>query len=182
MWIKSLPRDLIFAIAALTCSFFGIISSTEIYKAMVNIPILTIIGLWTIGKVTKTYPKEFPLPLLLEIFSAWIFFFAMQNSGLASRAASWIQAWPPFLLFLGFFLVAQTLAHFMPRPVAFAVLFSIALVLFTGISLLLIGANIALAAAFPLFDKPNLRGARATLILVLFAAIAIPSCLFWPIR
>ena len=177
-----MTKDLIFVIIALMTSFFGIISSTEIYKAIINIPILVVVGLWLLGKITKTFNKEFPLPLLLEIFSAWIFFFAMQNSGLASWSASLIQAWPPFLFFLVFFLIAQTFAHFMPRPVAFAVLFSIAFTLFTGVPLLLIGANIAVAAAFPLFDKPNLRGTRATLILVLFAAIAIPSCLFWPIR
>jgi hypothetical protein len=144
----------------------------------------------------KSFREEFPLPLLLEIFGAYVFFFAMQNSGLSAWAASFVDGMSPLVILPLFFFCALLASHVMPCPLAFAVLFSVALTLFPGQpdALFLAGANIALAAAVPLFSTPlveefaishPLSGktsfkVRAVLILILFGSFAIPSCLFWP--
>ncbi len=160
--IKSFPRDLTFTIVALLTPLFGVVSSKELCNAGVNQVILTVLGLWMMGKacehqglfhllktclhryfptwtasnstpmrvkwktwvtpslflgaiaatffavpvgtaffaaglllllfhpfpIRKAFREEFPLPLLLWIFSASIFFTAMQNSGLSSWIAS----------------------------------------------------------------------------------------------
>lgn len=145
--------------------------------------------------IRKTFQEEFPLPPLLEIFSAYIFFIAMQNSGLSNWLASLISVRSPSLILTLFFFITQLLSHLMPRPVAFSIPFSIALTLFSNhpAQLLLIGINIAFAAALPLFGTPlmdeiaisNAISGRAALsirillILVLFASVMIPTCLVW---
>jgi hypothetical protein len=219
--IKTFPRDLIFTISALLSSLFGIVTSTQLYKAGVNQTILTVLGLWVIAKAmqkqrllpfSRVYPKwaqtsnaspvkwkkcvilllllgaisaifagmaigsaffsvgllllllrpfplrksfaeEFPLPFLLETFSAYIFFFAIQSSGLSQWVASSLQGWGLPALLLLFFSFAQLASHGMPRPLAFAIPFSVALALFTErpVPLFLSGITMALAAAVPLF-------------------------------
>jgi hypothetical protein len=145
--------------------------------------------------IKKVFRDEFPLPLLLEIFSAAIFFAAMRNSGLSQWTASYILWECPFLFLILFFFCSQIATHFMPRQLAFAALFSIASILFSSHAdhLLIVGAHIAFASAVPLFGQPKADeiaisqgisgrsplGMRLALILILFISIAIPSCLFW---
>ena len=144
----------------------------------------------------KSFLEEFPLPLFLEIFSAYVYFFAIRSSGLNAWIASLISFRAPFFLLSLFFIVAQLASHFMPRPIVFASLFSIALAIFSDYpnQLLLISINIAFASAVPLFGKPLLDEIaisnaisgkpalwiRVLLIAILFATVVIPSCLFWP--
>lgn len=146
--------------------------------------------------IRKTFQEDFPLPSLLEIFSAYLFFLAMQNSGLNVWLASFFSINTPFLLSTLFFVLAQIASHFMPRPIAFSILFSIAAVLFSAhpAQLMLMGINIAFAAALPLFGKPLLDetalstaisgktrlSIRILLVLILFATVTIPICLVWP--
>jgi hypothetical protein len=117
---------------------------------------------------------------------------------LSKWSASLIQGVSPFIFLTLCFFIAQIAAHFMPRPLAFAVLFSIAFSLFERqqAQLFLTGANLAFASAVPLFGTPktdeiaishpvggrSLIQIRIALILILFASIAIPSCLFWPFQ
>lgn len=142
----------------------------------------------------ETFANEFPLPALLEIFSAYVFFYAMQGSKLNASLASLVAYSSAWVLLPLAFILAQLLAHFMPRPIAFASLFSIALAaVFHPAELLLIGVNLAFATAVPLFGKPltdemalstAISGTaslklRLVLIAVLFASVVIPSCLLW---
>lgn len=201
---KAFPEDLIFTFAALFHAFFGIVSSTELYQASVNQFILAVLGLWIIGKafdllrpfsLKKTFREQFPLPLLLEIFSAAIFFFAMRNSGLSQWCASSIYGASPFIFLPLFFFIGHIAAHFMPRPIAFAMLFSIAFSLCATQStqLFCLGTNIGIATAAPLLSAAktphpisqggkSLLGLRVALVVGLFAMIVIPSCLFWPFQ
>lgn len=142
------------------------------------------------------FQEEFPFPLLLEIFSGFLFFFAMQTSGLDLWLSSYLPFHSPFALLPLFFILTQIAAHLMPRPIAFTVLFSIAHALFQAhlAQLLIIGINIAFAAAIPLFGKPQVDemaistaingraplAFRALLIFILFGSTVIPSCFFWP--
>ncbi|MGC1879059.1 MAG: hypothetical protein WA678_06765 [Rhabdochlamydiaceae bacterium] len=149
-FIPSIPRDLTLVTAALLTPLFGIVSSTQLYEAGVNQVVLTVLGLWIMGKAVqergwkmyialllffgaliasffgtaigtafflaasllllvrpfplkKTFRDQFPLPLFLEIFSAYIFFFAAQESGLIAWAVSSVQGWSPFILLCLFF-------------------------------------------------------------------------------
>jgi hypothetical protein len=119
----------------------------------------------------QTFLEKFPLPTLLEIFGAIIFFYALQNSGVSAWAATWVHGWPSQI---GFFLCAQIAACLMPRPLAFAILFSVAQVAFDSSQLFLAGAVIAFGAAIPFFSIP--------LNSILFISITIPACFFWPTR
>ncbi len=138
--VKSHPRDLIFAIAALLTPLLGIVPSKQICQALANPPMLAILCLWAIAAAfrPKTWFQKFPLPLLLEIFSAYLFYFAIKNTALDSSAAAPLQNLPEWSLFGLLFLAAQALSFLMPRPIAFAILFSI------GVSLLA-AATIALS-------------------------------------
>jgi hypothetical protein len=183
---------LFFFLAAIAATFFAVAIGTAFFIAGLLLLLLLPFS------IKKAFCEEFPLPLLLEIFSAAIFFFAMRNSGLSQWAASLIHGTQPFILLTLCFFTAQIAAHFMPRPVAFAVLFSIAFSLFAKqpTQLFLIGANIAFATAVPVFGvlktdeiaiSHGIRGSspigiRIALILILFASIAIPSCFFWPFQ
>ena len=91
------PRDLVFVIAGLITSLFGIVPSPQICKALFN-PFTWILIVWWALRKLRRSPVLFPLPLLLDIFSAYLFYFAMQNSGLATFAASLLQQWPTLLL------------------------------------------------------------------------------------
>ena len=178
--------------------FFGAIVST-----LVGVPIGTAFSLAGLillfirpFPLWKALREEFPLPLFLEVFSAYVYFFAIRSSGLNAWIASLISFRSPFFLLPLFFIASQLVTHFMPRPIAFASLFSIALALFADSpnQLLLISVNIAFASAIPLFGKPLLDETaisnaisgksalwiRILLIVILFATVVIPSCLFWP--
>ncbi len=145
--IKSHPRDLIFAIAALLTPLLGIVPSKQICQAIANPPMLAILCLWAIAKAFR--PKKFPLPLLLEIFSAYLFYFAIKNTALDSWIAPLLQNLPEWSVLTLLFLAAQALAFLMPRPVAFAILFSIGSALFP--EPLLAGATIALSLILNFF-------------------------------
>jgi hypothetical protein len=98
--------------------------------------------------IGKTFREEFPLPLLLEIFSAYLFFFAIKNSGLAGLSALFLQGSSPWILLALSILAAQIFSFFMPLPVVFAVLFSF----FSDSSLSFVaGATIALSLLLNLF-------------------------------
>jgi hypothetical protein len=105
-----------------------------------------------------TFSEEFPFPALLEIFSAYVFFFAMQRSGLDAWFAGVLAFLSPYVLLPLFFVLAQVFAHFMPRPVAFSILFSIMLNIVNGYptQLVLAGITIAFGTAVPLFSQPLL--------------------------
>src|SRR6267154_2623496 len=115
-----LPLAIFFFLAAIAATFFAVAIGTAFFIAGLLLLLLLPFS------IKKAFCEEFPLPLLLEIFSAAIFFFAMRNSGLSQWAASLIHGTQPFILLTLCFFTAQIAAHFMPRPVAFAVLFSIA--------------------------------------------------------
>jgi hypothetical protein len=176
-------------LAAIISTFFTVAIGTAFFVAGL------LLLLFHPFSMKKTFREEFPLPLLLEIFSASIFFFAMRNSGLSGWVATFIDGKPPVIFLTLFFFLAQIAAHFMPRPLAFAVIFSVAFSLLSGqpAQLLIAGANIAFASAIPLFGGPKTDeiaisrgmsgssqvGIRIALILILFVSIVIPSCLFW---
>ncbi len=176
-------------LAAIAATYFAVAIGTAFFVAGL------VLLLFHPFSIKKTFRDKFPLPLLLEIFSATIFFVAMRNSGLSQWIASFVNWGCPFLFFLFFFFCSQIAAHFMTRLLALAALFSIAFFLFSGhpAHLLIAGANIAFASAVPLFGQPKTDGAaisqgisrksplvmRFALILILFASLAIPSCLFW---
>ncbi len=152
--VKSLPRDLIFAIASLLTPLFGIVPSGQICQAFANQVMLAVIGFWIFTKSLhrfshwKTFRGEFPLPLLLEIFSAYLFFFAIKNSGLAGLSSLFLQGYSPLILLTLCFLAPQIFSFFMPLPVVFAVLFSF----FSGTTLFFAaGATIALSLVLNLF-------------------------------
>ncbi len=146
--------------------------------------------------IKKTFREEFPLPVLLEIFSAHLFFYAMLSSHLNGTFAGLFFCKCPYFCLPIFFVLAHVAAHFMPRPIAFATLFSVALALFAGfpIKILFTGIVVAFASTIPLFGKPTigtLAIAKATspkpslivsllLSLLLFVTTLIPACLFWP--
>ncbi|MBS0603409.1 MAG: hypothetical protein JSS60_00055 [Verrucomicrobia bacterium] len=146
--------------------------------------------------VKKSFREEFPLPALLEIFSAHLFFFAMLSSGLNVSLASLASCKCPYLLLTLFFISSQAAVHFIPRAIALATLFSIALALFNGHpdQILFSGTVIAFAAAAPLFGKPQVDPmaisnavspkppflARTVLLILLFFTVVVPACLFWP--
>lgn len=136
------PRDLIFAIAGLMTSLFGIVPSPQISQALFNPFTWIILGWWVLKKLQRR-PTLFPLPLLLDIFSAYLFYFAMQNSGLAALLEPFFITWPTFLLCVLFFLFAQMLARWTAFPLSFALLFSI-----IPHSPILLGISIALGASF----------------------------------
>jgi hypothetical protein len=151
--LKSYPRDLIFAIASLLTPLFGIVPSGQICQAFANQVMLAVIGFWILTKSLslcrfphwKTFREEFPLPFLLEIFSAYLFFFAIKNSGLAEL---FLQGSSPFILLALSFLAAQFFSFFMPLPVVFALLFSF----FSDTPLFFAaGATIALSLVLNLF-------------------------------
>ncbi len=121
--IKSHPRDLIFAIAALLTPLLGIVPSKQICQAIANPPMLAILCLWAIARAFR--PKKFPLPLFLEIFSAYLFYFAIKNTALDSWIAPLLQNLPQWSVLTLLFLSAQALSFLMPRPIAFAISFSI---------------------------------------------------------
>jgi hypothetical protein len=176
-------------LAAIVATVFSIAIGTAFFIASL------LLLLFHPFSLKRTFRDEFPLPLLLEIFSATIFFTAMLNSGLSGWLASFINWESPFYFLVFFFFCSQIVAHFMTRPLAFAALFSIVFFLFSGYPahLLIAGANIAFASAVPLFGRPKTDeiaiaqgisgrsplGIRLTLIIILFAGLVIPSCLFW---
>ena len=122
----------------------------------------------------KAFCEEFPLPLLLEIFSAYIFLFATQNSGISQWVASLVKGWStPILLFL-FFVSAQALSYFIPRFLTFLMLFSVVLALFSiPVQVFLFGVCIAIATAISIFVKCTSQEIpfliRIALIFVLFS-------------
>lgn len=85
----------------------------------------------------KILQNAFPLPLCLELFSACIFYMALQTTGLFSS---------------GFTAALLPLTVMMPRPIAFALLFACASAWFPG-QLYLAGASAAIGAALPLFYR-----------------------------
>lgn len=103
----------------------------------------------------KTFREGFPLPFFLEIFGAYLFFFAIQNSGLSQWAASFIQGWPLLVLIPLFFSLALILSAIVPGPLAFAVFFSTASALFSQSQsqCLLLGGAIAFAVVILSFRK-----------------------------
>jgi hypothetical protein len=133
--VKSHPRDLIFAIAALLTPLLGIVPSKQICQAIANPPMLAILCLWAVARAFR--PKKFPLPLLLEIFSAYLFYFAIKNTALDSWIAPFLQNLPQWSVLTLLFLAAQALAFLMPRPVAFAILFSIGVPLLGAVTIAL---------------------------------------------
>src|SRR5689334_12808346 len=50
---RAFPRDLIFAIAALSTSLLGIVSSKQIFAAAVSQAILAVFGLWLLAKAMQ---------------------------------------------------------------------------------------------------------------------------------
>ncbi len=187
-WLKNLLIILLF-LGALVATVSGVPVGTAFLCGGILVLLLHSFP------VRKTFQEEFPLPFLLEIFSAYIFFFALQNSNVSQWLASFVTFQSPVLSLTLFFILAQVLAHFMPRPLAFSALFSMALVLFQAQPehLLLISVNIAFATAIPLFGKPLLDETaistaisgtspfvmRVLLILILFATTLITTSLFW---
>lgn len=99
--------------------------------------------------------ERLPLPSLLEIFSAALFFFAMDSSGLNVSLAHFMSMTSPSLILPVLFMLALLASRGMPRPVAFAILFSPVSSLFAGspAQILVAGAVIAFATALPLFGK-----------------------------
>lgn len=136
------PRDLVFVIAGLSTSLFSIVPSPQISKALFNPFTWILIGWWALRKLGRN-PILFPLPLLLDIFSAYLFYFAMQNSGLATSAASILEQWPTLLLLPLFFVFARLLSRSVSFPLTFALLYSI-----SPHSPILSGIAIALGASF----------------------------------
>ncbi len=103
--------------------------------------------------------KEFPLPRFLELFSATLFFFAINSSRLNHFAAGFVPASWPFAFTLTLFaLAAQGISFLMPRPVAFAALFSVVLSLFSGHpnQIVISGIVLGFSTAFPFFLKSQL--------------------------
>ena len=150
--LKFHPRDLIFAIGALTTPLLGIISSSQIGQSFANPTMLTVLALWFLISAwqdrrffprAKTIREKFPLPLLLEIFSAYLFYFACKNSGLDHWISFFLKGLPFWAFLILSFLSAQALAFSMPRPVAFALLFSLVLSLFSGPFLFVATVSIA---------------------------------------
>ena len=105
--------------------------------------------------IHQTFRQKFPLPLLLEIFSAYLFYFALHNTGIDAWMGSFFQDFPFWAFLLASFLAAQAFAFAMPRPVAFAVIFSTARVLLAGPLLFIAGATVALSLIF--FDRFAIR-------------------------
>jgi hypothetical protein len=144
----------------------------------------------------KIFQEEFPLSAFLEFFSAYVFFFAIQSSGLNAWIASYFPSTSALFLLCSFYILGQIAAHLMPRPIAFVAIFSIAQVLLNAhlAQLLLVGVNVAFAAALPLFGKPLLDETaistaisgrsklsfRVLLMFVVFGSTVIPTYLFWP--
>ena len=100
--VKSHPRDLIFAIAALlTPLLLGIVPSKQICQALANPTMLSLFGLWTIANgalsAPKPGPKISPLPLLIEIFTAYLFYFAIKNTALGSMDSSPFAKFAPMV-------------------------------------------------------------------------------------
>ena len=125
--VKSHPRDLIFAIAALLTPLLGIVPSKQICQALANPTMLSLFGLWTIATVfrPKTWSEKSPLPLLIEIFTAYLFYFAIKSTALGSWTAALLQNLPQWSALALLFLSAQAFSFLVPRPIAFAILFSL---------------------------------------------------------
>lgn len=109
--------------------------------------------------VKEVFRKEFPLPGLLDLFSAYLFFFAINSSGLNRIAADLIPANWPFIPTLTLFvLAAQGISFLMPCTVAFSILFSIALSFFSGHpdQIVISGTVLAFFTTLPFFLNRNL--------------------------
>ncbi len=133
-----------------------------IFSAIAGLPIGTAFfcaGIATLAirafPIKRTFLEEFPLPILLEFFSAYLFYFALSQSGLSAGLANLIPSLSLYFALPLFFVLAQFISYFMPRSVAFAVLFSIASSHFSGHSgeVLVTGIAIALSTALPLFEN-----------------------------
>ena len=140
-FVKSHPRDLIFAIAALLTPLLGLVPSSQISQAFANKIMLSVVGLWFLISAwrekrffpsAKTFQEKFPLPLLVEIFSAYLFYFACKNSGLDLWLVSFLQKFSFWTFLILSFFCTQGLAFLMPRPIVFALLFSITAALLSG--------------------------------------------------
>ncbi len=140
----------------------AILLFAALFSIFIGLPIGTALfctGIATLAirafPIKQTFLEEFPLPVLLEFFSAYLFYFAIANSGLDDCLATLIPSKSLYFALPLFFILAQVISRFTPRAVAFAVLFSVALSLFNGHprQILAAGIVIALSTALPLFGK-----------------------------